>query len=226
MSLYLAKGRHSTGPHVCLAELVDLLMRGRIHYGKFNPEEFRTDFPSCMCPTVASAVHRINDTLCHRDRQRLVLLLPRLVRARSIPGKEDRIAIRLAQWARRRVLRYVDPEIRERCERNIAQLDRLLWEPLEVVHPDLDDRHWQHGMNSAAWAAMSTSPGEAIRCALVALDDADGEDLVMILDELLDAWEKTVVEEGESTWDPDIEYPTDEEIDEVIRAILPHHRES
>lgn len=220
MALTLSHGSHPGQRDGCLVEIVALLLAGKImRNGAVEPDWLspdKTDSPSCLSPCVVHTVRCVNDAMPERELWRLAPLLPRLLRAH--PSKADaRVLRRLAIWAARHVLDHVDPELHERCEQAIAQAEEDLWS--NAVTPSGNIDQWAPGWNHASQAALTCGrmPQNALWAASMTVPN---NELPLYLSDFLDHYEKAMVEEGQLAWDPDAEYPPDDEVDAVVQAIL------
>lgn len=228
-TIRLRKGAHQGADGACLAEIVSLLQGGQMmNNGVVAPNwrwRDKTDRPTCMSSCVYIAVHNVNDRLDSDARQRLVLLVPRLLRAR--PGRtnaaEHRIRRRVAIWAARSVLDKIEDEgLRARCAKRLDAAEEALWdEPPTVLHVP---KGIKLGKNKATTTvvAYATDPTgrnahSAITMAVKCLAD---DELALWLSDLLDAHDKARAEEGDLAWDPTIEYPSDDDVNAVIEAVL------
>jgi hypothetical protein len=223
MNLKLAKGNHRLKDGGCLVEIVSMLLgRQVIVDGVLKPNWLwpaKTDAPPCISPIISHACQKVNDALPVDERQRLALLIPRILRARSMDHDvERRIGIRLTLWAARSAEHLLEPEILDRFHRALELSEAALWSD----DVEFDDNHWELGWLGACHAAAQAGrfPLSAISGAIGTLDCGRRDDLVMWLDSLLDAWAKAVVEEGLALYDPTIDYPPDDEVQAVIDAIL------
>lgn len=226
----LSHGSHPDVDGGCLMEVASLLLARKIVRNGVVDADWtcreKNAAPSCLCYSISAAVQRVNDRTPNEDLWRLAHLLPRLLRARRAPGfeAEARIRQRLAIWAARYVLDRVDPRQLPRALAAIEWAEEHLWDPSDLLTEDDDmfSAEWQPGFNAAARTALEAAGDDiAIRSALSsAISCLDNEELPMFLSDLLDAHEKALAEEGLAIWDPNFEYPSDDEIQAVVDAIL------
>lgn len=148
-----------------------------------------TDAPTCTNEVITRAAQLVNDRLGDEARQRLVALIPRILRARRTDS-DRRVNVRLALWAARSVLDMVREKDRPECDRALRSVE--LWLAGDVTDEEM----------SAAASAYAAYASAASAYAASASAYAASPDLVAWLDELLDVWEKAVNEEGEALWVP------------------------
>jgi hypothetical protein len=185
-------------------------------YGLAEAWAALTDEPLCTDPLVGHAAWHVNDELSHTERQRLVPIIPRLIRAHT-PRKatvRQRVRVRVACWATRSVLDLISGAERravalratetveawlggEATQPDCARASRLA--STYTFYADGYTTELAHHVASATTyaaaydteAVKSTAAGIAARAIARA-----GRDPVLWLDELLDQWEKACVEEG------------------------------
>lgn len=220
----LSRGNHINEAGGCLVEVASLLLARKIvHNGEVQPDWFaveKTDAPRCIARSVVLATRCVNDLTDEDELWRLAPLLPQLLRARRCRDAEveKRVTARVVIWAARSVLHLVDPRLRERCEAAIERAEKDLWEP---SNEPCDNRHWEAGWNKAAMAALWCGDDALVaNCLWSAISVVDDDDRPLWLSDLLDVQQKALAEEGELAWDPDAEYPPDDEVNAVVDSIL------
>lgn len=206
----------------CLVEVASLLLARKIvKHGVVSPDwrsVNKTDSPPCLSACVVHATRCVNDQMPEDELWRLAPLLPRLIRARPT-GVDARVLRRLALWAARSVLDKVDPRLHAKCVQALEAAEEALW--ADTVDPRGFDP-WAPGWNQASQAAlMQSMPQGAIWAAVEATDP---DELPLWLSDFLDQFDKALAEEGQLAWDPDAEYPPDDEVEAVVQAILASRR--
>jgi hypothetical protein len=181
-----------------------------------TPYQVFTDLPPCTNPLIARAAQIINDSVDERNRQRLNLLIPRLLRARNTDS-DHRIELRLVQWLLLRAAAQAEDETREACEAVARDIQRRLDgerlrgpAPVAFDHrlPDYQclaskaARVVRAGSGVQARAAAHIFLSTALEMESISTLDRDDVDLIGLLDELLDAWEEAVTKEGEDLYVP------------------------
>jgi hypothetical protein len=84
-----------------------------------------TDNPTCTNEVITRAAQAVNDRLNDTERQRLVALIPRIMRARRTDS-DRRVNVRLALWAARSVLHLTREQDRVVCERAVVAVEMWL----------------------------------------------------------------------------------------------------
>ncbi len=161
-----------------------------------------TDSPTCTNEVITRAAQAVNDRLGDNERQRLVPLIPRILRARRTDS-DRRVNVRLALWAARSVLGFVRDKDRPECERALRSVE--LWLAGDVTDEEMRADAYAYAYDAAAYDAAAYAAAYAYAAAAYAAAAAAAAaayDPVAWLDELLDVWEKAVNEEGEALWVP------------------------
>jgi hypothetical protein len=171
----------------------------------------KTDAPGCTARWITEAAQAVNDRLDDGERQRLAPLIPRLLhdaRVPSDPEKCKRVAVRVACWAARSVLHLVSAEDHEVAVRAIVTAEA--WLRGEATEQDCSAAAAAAATTAAAaaaatsaatatatYAATTATAAAAYATAAAAYAAYAYEmDLVLWLDELLDAHVKALAEEG------------------------------
>lgn len=163
-----------------------------------------TDSPTCTNEVITRAAQAVNDRLNDVERQRLVALIPRILRARRTDS-DRRVNVRLAVWAARSVLHLTPEQDRPACERAVESVEMWLAgeATMEEVRAAAADAAYAAYAAGAAARAADAAGAAAYAAYAAAGAAADvGADPVGWLDQLLDVWEKAVNEEGEALWVP------------------------
>lgn len=216
----LRHGSHFLFPGACLMEITSLLLarKTRPYIDWTSPE--KTDLPRCLCKPISAAVQGVNDCMPEAELWRLAPLLPRLIRARHQGRELERIVqIRLAIWAARSVEDQVKPAGRERFEANLQRAEQQAWDEMLDYSVGIDTGRWTNGWSAALGVAVAAQdPLQRLTAVRDAARLVPPDDLPLWLSDLLDQHEKILADLG--AWDPDVEYPPDDEVQEVVDAIL------
>ena len=152
----LASGSHKVGDgQECVMERVAILWA--LHSGK-DVAAASSDLPECTNTVIARAAQTVNDYLTDTQRQRLNVLIPRLLRARRTES-DMRVNVRLAAWAARRVLDLTRPQDREVCERAIEAVEAWLADPSDANAYAVATAH--AATNAAAYATYAAHAAAA-----------------------------------------------------------------
>lgn len=222
MTLALSHGSHRGKKGGCLVEVASLLLgRKIVRDGEVQPDwewQDKTDNPECINTVVCCAAQFVNDRTPEHELPKLAHLLPALLRARSfgslIDDREWRITKRLVVWAAHDMLgRITEAELRERLAHELDAFERATGErPNQPC--------WVPGWNSAARAVANTVNGNPVVAINNAVRTLGNDELGVWLADLLDMHEKILADEGLLGFDPDIEYPPDDEVNAVIAELL------
>lgn len=163
----------------CLMEWVGVLWYTSHGWNFFDAWAQLNDYPACTDPTVSMLAQLVNDALQNDERQRLVPLIPRLVRA-SAPRD---------LWVRRQMS----------WEFILAVIERVV---SEITNPMLIALHpWEYyiAVLKSCVEYDDSPPIELYRdwvCEALGAATVQGLDLAAILDELLDTFDKLKAEHG------------------------------
>ena len=128
MSAPLSKGSHeSPDLGACVMEKVAILWA--LHKGLDVSATF-SDLPECTNDFVGRNAQAVNDLCSDEARQRLNVMIPRLLRARRTES-DHRINTRLAVWAARRVLHLVEEKDKAKAAGAIEAAEAWLDDPCE-----------------------------------------------------------------------------------------------
>ncbi len=133
-----------------------------------------SDHPTCVNEVITRSAQRVNDSVSEADRQRLKKLLPRIMRCRRT-GDDKRINVRLAIYCARSVEHLVHGRNKRKAREAIEAAEK-----------------WLRGEATEQECASDASAAYA----------SATHDRVLWLSDLIDAWEKAAVEEGEALWEP------------------------
>jgi hypothetical protein len=185
-------------------------------YGLTEAWAALSDEPLCTDPLIGHAAWHVNDGLPHTERQRLVPIIPRLMRCHT-PRKatvRQRVRVRVACWATRSVLDLISGAERravalraietveawllgEATQADCARSSRLVGN-YTLYADGYTTELAPHVASATTYAAAydaeavkSTAAGIAARAIVRSVRDP-----VLWLDDLLDQWEKACVEEG------------------------------
>jgi hypothetical protein len=199
----LAYGSHKPGNQACLMEKVAILWA--LHSNQ-DVTEVWSALPECTNEIIARAAQRANDVLADTERQRLNILIPRLLRARRTDS-DRRINVRLAVFAGRSVLHLVRDEDRAVALRTIDAA-YAAYAAADAANPAYYAyRANAYAAHAAAYAAADAAATTAYAYNAVSASQvtqaADANfDPVQWLDQLLDAWEEAITKEGEDLYVP------------------------
>ncbi len=193
----LAKVQLDTGAHqkptqgMCVMEMASLLAK----------EKF-SDNPTCVNEVITRSARGVNDSVSEPDRQRLKKMLPRIMRCRRT-ADDKRINVRLAIYCAKSVEHLVHGRDKRQAREAIEAAEK--WLRGEATGQECRTA----AAAAAAYAAYAASAATAAASAAYAAATASaaaayaaGHDRVLWLSDLIDAWEKAAVEEGEALWEP------------------------
>ena len=137
----LSPGSHHGRVGACVMEMVSLINGRKVVVeadGTVDVDwlwDGKTDLPACTTKVVARAAQIVNDHLDDSQRQRLAVLIPRLLRARRCanPDVEHRVQVRVALWAARSVAHFVPDEQRGVCDAALAAVEAWLDDPSDTT---------------------------------------------------------------------------------------------
>ncbi len=206
----LAVGKHDKPTQgMCVMEMASLLAK----------EKF-SDHPTCVNEVITRSAQRVNDSVSEADRQRLKKLLPRIMRCRRT-GDDKRINVRLAIYCARSVEHLVHGRNKRKAREAIEAAEK--WLRGEATEQECSaaaaaayaaDAAASAAAAYAAYAADAAAAATAAAATAAAADAAAAayaaaataayasHDRVLWLSDLIDAWEKAAVEEGEALWEP------------------------
>lgn len=207
----IASGNHRDSlTENCVMELVALeYLRGQGIVSTQDLLRLKTDTPGCTAPWITHAAQAVNDRLGDEERQRLGLLIPRLLHDARMPAdveKTKRVAVRLSCWAARSVLHLVPVENLEVATRAIVTAEA--WLSGDATEQECGRAAAAAYVSAAAAytaSAACASPADptapyvyyaSYATASAAVDRPIEMDLVLWLDELLDAHVKALASEG------------------------------
>lgn len=176
----------------------------------------KTDNPGCTASHITDAAIMVNDNSDEVERQRLLRLEPRLLRARRPPDPEKavRVALRDLCWAVRSILDVecvgIAPFKPEDAESLVEKIEHWLatgegWVNHSELDADTRDQPVVHPLTKVFHTILrgdfygdvfGSSICDVIRVLCQQVPVAERQDLVLWLDDLLDVHDKSLVEEG------------------------------